>query len=258
MKNEFKGTLTFLGTGTSQGIPVIACDCAVCTSNDVKDKRLRVAAFLTIGGKNILIDVGPDFRQQLLREGIQYVDAILLTHEHRDHIGGLDDVRALNFRYEMDMPIYAQKRVHENIRKVYDYMFGNYPGVPRLLQLDISEDTIFNVGEVEIMTIGVIHGNLPILGFRINDLVYLTDVFDITEQERKKIRNAKTLVISALHRDFHYSHQTIYQALAMIEDLQPEVAYLIHMSHQLGKHEDVSLELPANVHLAYDGLQIVF
>ncbi len=256
--------ITFLGTGTSQGVPVIGCTCAVCQSADTRDKRLRTSVMIETQGKIIVIDTGPDFRQQMLREQVHHdldefcVNAVLFTHEHKDHIAGLDDVRPFNFRFQRDMQVYATERVQQALKREYQYVFTPpfYPGAP-LIQLNtISKDEKFVVEGIEIQPIGVMHADLPVLGFRFAGFTYLTDVKTISPQEKEKIRGTKTLVLSALRRKEHHSHLNLEEALALAEEFQAEQTYFIHMSHLLGTHEAVSRELPSNVALAYDGLKI--
>lgn len=244
---------TFLGTGTSQGVPVIACNCEVCTSLDYRDQRLRTSFYASIEGVNIVIDTGPDFRTQMLRERINKVDAVLFTHEHKDHTAGLDDVRAYNFVHDMDMPLYGEERVLEQLKVEFAYAFAatKYPGVPRLTPITITED-VFEVKGIEIQPVRGLHYKLPVLGFRIGDMAYLTDMNHIVEEE--KLQNLEVLVINALRKEEHISHFTLDQALEVIERLQPKQAYLTHLSHLMGKHKDIVL--PENVAIAYDGLQI--
>ena len=257
-------TITFLGTGTSQGVPVIGCTCKVCQSADVRDKRLRTSLMVETQGKVIVIDTGPDFRQQMLREQVHQdlndfcVDAVLFTHEHKDHIAGLDDVRPFNFRFRRDMQVYASERVQEALRREYQYVFTPpfYPGAP-LLQLNtISKDEKFEVEGVDIQPIEIMHGRLPILGFRFGNFTYLTDVKSISPKEKEKIYGTKTLVLSALRRKEHHSHLTLDEALMLAEELDAKQTFFTHISHRMGKHEEVSKELPENVQLAYDGLKI--
>ena len=248
--------IIFLGTGTSQGVPVIGCDCNVCLSTNVKDKRLRSSIYIELdNNKNIVIDTGPDFRQQILRENIQRVDGILFTHEHKDHTAGLDDVRAFNFKYKMDMPIYARKNVLNQLKEEFSYIFSNskYPGVPRIKTNEIT-DQPFDFYNQTIIPINVLHYKLPVFGFRINNFTYITDANFISDDEIQKIKGTDTLVINALRIKEHISHFTLDEALEIIKKIQPKKAYLTHASHYLGLHEEIEARLPDNVNLAYDGL----
>jgi phosphoribosyl 1,2-cyclic phosphate phosphodiesterase len=253
-------TFTFLGTGTSQGIPVIGCDCAVCTSQDVRDKRLRTAAMLTVNDKNYVIDTGPDFRQQMLCEKVQSLESVLFTHEHNDHIIGLDDVRPFNFKQQKDMPLYLSHRVGEQLKIRFSYAFAEnpYPGSPRLQLIEIDKTNTFQLEDMTVQPIEVMHGKLPILGFRFDTLTYITDCKTIEYKEWKKIVGTSILVLNALHHTAHHSHLSLSEALAMIAELQPERAYLMHIAHRMGKHSEVQATLPENVFLAYDGLKIHF
>lgn len=242
-----------LGTGTSQGIPIIGCHCPVCTSTDERDHRLRTSALVEVDGVNILIDAGPDLRQQLLRCGVTRLDALLLTHEHKDHTGGIDDVRPINFLMKTPLNIYGQPRVMKAIRNDYSYAFGpdQYPGVPQLV-LNPLQPEPFEVKGVEVIPVKVRHMTLPIFGYRIRNFAYITDASFISETEKKKLKGVKVLVINALRREQHYSHFNLEQALAIIDEIKPERAYLTHVSHRLGKYVDVSQELPQNVFLGID------
>lgn len=249
--------VTFLGTGTSQGVPVIACNCEVCRSLDFRDKRLRVSVHIAVQGKSFVIDTGPDFRQQMLRERINHLDAILFTHEHKDHTAGLDDVRAYNFKQQRDMPVYGRKQVLEQIQREFAYAFAEkrYPGIP-IITMNEIENTPFEVEGVLFRPIDVLHFKLPVFGFRIGDFSYITDINFISEQELEKVKGSKVVVLGALQKTSHLSHYTLEQALVVLEKLQPTTAYLTHMSHKMGKHADVEAELPPNVLLAYDGLKV--
>lgn len=249
--------ITFLGTGTSQGIPVIGCDCETCSSTNTKDKRLRTSILVETQGKTFVIDTGPDFRQQMIRAKVAKIDAVLLTHEHNDHIIGIDDVRPFNFRYEMDMPVYAEQRVLDNLEERFSYIFkAAYPGVPRLVMHPISKNETFEVSGISIVPIEVMHYKLPVLGYRFGNFTYLTDVKTISETEIQKTYNSDVLVISALHKDEHISHLTLYEALELIEKIKPKQAYLIHFSHRMGLHDAILKELPSNVSIAYDEMVI--
>jgi phosphoribosyl 1,2-cyclic phosphate phosphodiesterase len=249
--------LTFLGTGTSQGIPVIACDCEVCKSTNSKDKRLRSSVLVETDDKVFVIDAGPDFRQQMLRENVKHLDAVLLTHAHFDHIGGLDDVRSYNYLQKSPIDIYGNELAISGLKHTFDYAFQflKYPGLPEF-RTHIVDDEPFRVGTQIIIPIEAIHHRLPILGYRIGDLIYLTDVKQILPKELDKMKGCKILIINALKKDEHFSHLTLNEALDIVEIVQPKQTYFTHISHFMGKHETVDAELPENVHLAYDGLLI--
>ncbi len=250
--------VTFLGTGTSTGVPMIGCKCAVCTSNDPKDRRLRTAAFIESGETNILIDIGPDFRQQMLRENISKLDAVLITHEHNDHIAALDEVRAFNFLQQKSMPVYSSERVQKNLLERFSYVFKEnpYPGSPRIDLVEINAEDSFQIADISIQPIEYMHGRMPVLGFRIKDFTYLTDFKSISEAELEKVKGTKILAISSIHHRPHHSHICLPEALELIEQLQPEQAYIIHISHWMGKDADIAPTLPSNVALAWDGLQV--
>lgn len=243
-----------LGTGTSQGVPVIGCKCEVCTSKNPHDNRLRSSVLIKIEGINILIDSGPDFRQQMLRQNIDRLDAIIFTHEHKDHIGGLDDVRAFNFLTKKPMEIYAEKRVQEALRREYAYVFSdnNYPGIPRI-NLNTIDEIPFYIQNIKITTIRVMHYNLPIFGFRIGDFTYITDANYISEDELQKIFGTKILIINALRKEKHLSHYSLEEALEIVKIVSPRKAFLTHISHNMGLHDKINTQLPENVSLAYDG-----
>jgi phosphoribosyl 1,2-cyclic phosphate phosphodiesterase len=256
--------VTFLGTGTSQGVPVIGCTCEVCQSLDYRDKRLRTSILLQTSSEEhpniiqtLVIDTGPDFRQQMLREQVKRVDAVLFTHAHRDHTAGLDDVRAFNFIQKMDMPVYGTTAVLEQLRIEYAYAFAPdyYPGIPRLT-LHLIEEKDFNVNGVKVTPLPVFHLRLPVMGFRFNNFCYITDANNIPQETLQKLKGTEVLVLNALQREPHISHFNLSQALEMVEVIKPQKAYFTHISHKLGTHADVSKELPQNVLLAYDGLQI--
>ncbi|WP_409417045.1 MBL fold metallo-hydrolase [Flavobacterium sp. PS2] len=248
----------FLGTGTSQGIPIIGVDHPVCKSTDAKDKRLRVSIWISWDDHSYVIDCGPDFRQQMLSCNCQKLDAILFTHEHADHTAGLDDIRPYNFR-QGEMPIYAHERVIGNLKKRFDYVFetvNKYPGAPSVKTIEVINDEPFAVGDKMAIPVNVMHGDLQVFGYRIDDFAYLTDVKTIEEVEIKKLKNLKVLVINALRVEPHDTHFNLQEALDFITLVQPEKAYLTHISHVLGFHEEVQKTLPKNIFLAYDNLEI--
>ncbi len=249
--------ITFLGTGTSQGIPVIGCKCSVCVSGDERDKRLRSSILIELESTSIVIDTGPDFRQQMLRANVDKLDAVLFTHEHRDHIAGLDDIRAYNFIQQQPMDVYAEERVFRALNYEFPYIFAEkkYPGVPQLNVNTITNYT-FLINGITIVPIRVMHYRLPVLGFRIGQFAYITDANYISEEEMEKLIGVKYLVINALRKEKHISHFTLEQALQLIRQLSPKRAYLTHLSHQMGLHADVQKELPANVLVGYDGLVV--
>lgn len=249
--------VTFLGSGTSQGVPVIACNCEVCLSQDIKDKRLRSSILIQENNKTVVIDTGPDFRQQMLREDVQSLDALVFTHEHKDHVAGLDDVRAFNFKQQRDMDIYASEAVQKALKREFYYAFEatKYPGVPHLNLIDIADEP-FNVEGIQFTPINVWHYKMPVKGFRVGDFTYITDANRIDDIELDKIKGSKVIVINALRKKNHLSHFTLNQAIDVLNELKPEKAYLTHISHLMGKHEDVQQELPDFIEIAYDGLKI--
>lgn len=249
--------ITFLGTGTSQGVPVIGCNCEVCTSHNPRDKRLRTSVHIYVNGLSLVVDTGPDFRQQMLRERITWLDAILFTHEHKDHTAGLDDIRPFYFRQDHQPAIYVSQRVRKNLERSYEYIFKdtNYPGVPRV-DLHIIENNPFRIGKTSVTPVRAWHRDSPVFGFRIGDFTYITDANYIEAKEVKKIYGTDVLVINALRREKHYSHFTLDEAVELIEMIRPRKAYLTHISHQLGMHETVDKELPAYIHPAYDRLKL--
>ena len=249
--------ITFLGTGTSQGVPVIACECEVCISADKHDKRLRTSILIEAEDKTIVIDSGPDFRYQMLRAKVMHLDAIVFTHEHKDHIAGMDDIRAFNYKQHGPVDVYADERVQRALHREFPYIFENfkYPGIPQINLHGIGLKP-FDVGSVHFTPIEVMHYKLPVLGFRIKDFTYITDAKTVSEQEKEKIRGTKTLVINALQKQTHISHFTLAEALAFAQDIGAERTYFTHISHRLGKHADVSKELPKGIELAYDGLKL--
>lgn len=251
--------ITFLGTGTSQGVPVIACPCDVCHSEDKRDRRLRTSALVeTDGGENLLIDVGPDFREQMLRERVSRLDGILITHAHRDHVGGLDDIRSFNYVQHRKMDIYGNATALEIIRRDYHYIFTEheFPGLPEADLHLLTGKKPFSVATQKVVPIMGMHKDMPVLGYRISDLVYLTDCNHIEDEEVVKMDGCKILVVGALRKEKHFSHFCLPEALELIERVAPKEAYLIHVSHQMGFHAEVEKELPPNVHLAYDGLKV--
>ena len=251
--------VTFLGTGTSQGVPVIACECAVCSSPDSKDKRLRSSIMVEQNGKTIVVDTGPDFREQMLRHQVKQLDAILYTHAHRDHLSGLDDIRGFNFKMKRAIDVYCEKRVEAAIRKEFFYAFEEpkYPGVPEMNLHQITLEP-FQVLGIPIIPIQVFHHRMKVLGFRFGDFVYITDANRIEPEELEKMKGCKVLVLNALRREEHISHFTLNEAVDLVNLLNPEAAYFTHISHQLGLHQEVEDELPVHIHLAYDGLELHF
>lgn len=250
--------ITFLGTGTSQGIPVINCKCAVCQSKDSLDKRLRVSVCVEIEEYHFVIDTSTDFRYQMLRHRIPKIDAVIFTHAHRDHTAGLDDIRPYNFLQKKAMDCYADKNTRTEIENQFPYIFkdNSYPGIPQIKFHEIPKSPFFIHG-IKIIPIEVLHYQLPVLGFRIGDFTYITDASSISDESMKKIEGTKTLVLNALRKEPHISHFTLEQAVDVIKKLNPKQAYLTHISHQLGKHVDVDGDLPRGINLAYDGLQIM-
>lgn len=249
--------ITLLGTGTSSGVPLIGCQCAVCRSVDFRDKRLRTSVHVAVEGKSFVIDTGPDFRQQVLRLGLLQLDAVLFTHEHKDHTAGLDEVRAYNFRSGRDMPIYGRASVLRQLTREFEYIFAEfkYPGVPRITTHEIT-NAPFEVQGIHVTPIEVLHHKLPVFGFRIGDFTYLTDLNYISDEELNKVRGSRVLILDALRHDPHLSHFTLSEALDVVERVRPERTYLTHISHQMGLHREVNAMLPPGVRLGYDGLRI--
>ncbi len=247
----------FLGTGTSQGVPVIGCQCKVCQSEDSKDKRFRSSVLIEYRKKHLVIDTGPDFRQQMLDAKLMQLDAVLYTHEHRDHIAGLDELRSFNFMTKQAMHLYAEKQVQTALKGVFPYVFTDkkYPGVPDVVLHSIDENP-FTIDGIPIIPIRVMHYRLPILGFRIGDFTYITDAKYIPPEEKRKILGSKVIVINALRKQPHISHFSLSEAVNTLKEFSPKAGYITHISHQLGTHENVESELPDNIHLAYDGLEI--
>jgi phosphoribosyl 1,2-cyclic phosphate phosphodiesterase len=249
--------LTFLGTGTSQGIPLIGCDCKVCQSTDEKDKRLRTSVLIEHNRNTFVIDTGPDFRQQMLREKVKNLNAVVFTHEHKDHIAGLDDVRAFNFLLKRPMDVYATERVQTAIKREFAYAFSDekYPGIPQI-NLHTIENDNFVINGTTFTPIEVMHHKLPVKAFRIGNITYITDANFISEEEKEKIKGSEIIVINALRKEKHISHYTLNEAIDLMFELKPKRAYLTHISHQLGTHKEITEELPDWIQPAYDGLCI--
>jgi phosphoribosyl 1,2-cyclic phosphate phosphodiesterase len=254
MKNE----VLFLGTGTSQGVPIIGCDCPVCCSDNKKDNRLRASILIKINFFNILIDIGPDFRSQMLQANNSKVNSILITHKHRDHTAGLDDLRPIYYLNKKPIDIYGEDKVLESINNDFKYLFDgpDYPGKPKINLNTISNNSFF-INDIKITPIRVMHHKLPIFGYRIGDLSYITDAKYISNSEKNKIKGSKVLIINSLQRESHISHYNLQESLELINEINPQTAYLTHISHNMGLHNDVQKELPANVFLAYDQLSII-
>lgn len=249
--------VTFLGTGTSQGVPVIGCECCVCRSDDFRDKRLRSSVLINYKKQQFVIDAGPDFRQQMLREKVNHLDFVLLTHAHKDHIAGLDDIRAFNHLQRKPMDVYADKMTCEAVAREFYYVFNDdkYPGVPQLNMHSVGEKS-FEVNEILIEPIHLWHYKLPILGFRIDKLAYITDANFIEDEELEKLKNLDVLIINALRIEKHYSHFNLEESMATAQYLKPKKTYFTHIGHLLGLYKERSLSLPENMHLAHDGLTI--
>jgi phosphoribosyl 1,2-cyclic phosphate phosphodiesterase len=249
--------ITLLGTGTSSGVPMIACSCEVCTSSNFKDKRLRASMLVESPTTTLVVDAGPDFRYQMLRAQVKQLDGIVFTHPHKDHVAGLDDVRAYNFFTHRPMDIFANEMTQEVIIREFPYAFADtkYPGVPeiRLNTIDIEP---FVVGDIPVTPILVWHLKMPVLGFRFGKLTYITDANRIDAAEKEKIKGSEVLVLNALRKEKHISHFTLQEAVDLVQELQIPKAYFIHISHQLGKHDDINKELPAGIELGYDGMEI--
>ena len=250
--------VTILGSGTSQGVPVIACDCDVCLSKDPKDKRLRTSIMVEVDNNTIVIDTGPDFRTQMLNEKVQKLDAVLFTHEHKDHVAGLDDVRAFNYKWKKDIEVYATERVSDALKREFHYVFSDvrYPGTPRV-NMNLISNTDFYINKTKVKPIEALHHRLPIFGYKIKNLAYLTDVSYISSSEKKKLFGVDLLIIDALRKEQHLSHFSLNQALKLIDEVKPKNSRLIHMSHYIGKHSDLVKELPLNVLPSYDG-EVIF
>lgn len=249
--------ITLLGTGTSSGVPLIGCLCDVCRSVDFRDKRLRTSVHIEVDGRSLVIDTGPDFRQQVLRLNLLKLDAVLFTHEHKDHTAGLDEVRAYNFRSGQDMPIYGRPTVLAQLQREFAYIFAEhkYPGTPHVQLHELRNEPVDVLG-IQVIPIEVMHHKLPVFGFRIGDFTYLTDLNYISDAELEKVKGTKVLVVDALQRQAHISHFTLDQAVALAQRVNADRTYFVHISHKLGLHSEVEKELPSNIRLGYDGLQI--
>lgn len=249
--------ITFLGTGTSQGVPIIGCKCVVCSSTDPKDKRLRTSVMLELNSKRFVIDTGPDFRQQMLKEAVDDITAVVYTHEHRDHVAGMDDLRAFNYILGKKIDLYANIKTQNALKQQFSYVFSEkkYPGIPEVSLHTISNEP-FSIEGVKFIPITVKHMYLEVLGFRIGDFTYITDANFISDEEKKKIIGSKILVLNALRRDPHPSHFTFSEAVQLAGELKCSTTYFTHISHQLGLHQEVEKELPSNIRLAYDGLHL--
>lgn len=251
--------VSFLGTGTSGGVPMIACDCIVCSSEDPRDKRLRSSILVRSATTTLVVDTGPDFRYQMLRKKVRHLDAVLFTHPHKDHLAGLDDIRAYNHFGQKPMQVFADSLTEEALRRDFYYAFSEtrYPGIPEL-QLQTITESAFWVGDIPVQPIQVWHHRMPVLGFRFGHFTYITDANRIEEEEMQKIRGSRVLVLNALRKEEHLSHFTLSQAVSLIGQLDVPKGYLTHLSHQMGLHASVSDELPAGVELSYDGLELSF
>lgn len=251
--------ITLLGTGTSQGIPVIGCECEACLSSDPRDDRLRTGVLVQSSGVNILIDTGPDLRQQMLKLDIRHLNGVLYTHEHSDHVAGLDDIRPFNFMQRSDMPFYGLSRVLKDIESRFAYVFKEnpYPGSPRATLNFVKAGDIFYVDGFKIIAIGVMHGALPVLGYRFGDFAFITDASLIGEESKKLLKGTKVLVLNALQKEKHHSHFTLSEAVEVIQEMKIEKAFLTHISHTMGVTSDWEKELPENIFPAYDGLEII-
>jgi len=250
-------TVEFLGTGTSSGVPMVACKCAVCKSADSKDKRLRSSVHLQSLSTSVVIDTTPDFRYQMLRSNVEQLDGVVFTHAHKDHIAGLDDVKAFNFIHQSVMPLFANKETADAIKRDFYYAFAEkkYPGVPSL-EMHVKDEESFSVGDLDFQPIKVKHLHMDVMGYRIGNFTYITDANYISDEEKHKIVGSKVLVLNALRKEKHLSHFTLQEAIDLAVELQVPTTYFTHISHQLGLHEEVSKELPAGMFLAYDGLVI--
>ncbi|HNQ12191.1 MAG TPA: MBL fold metallo-hydrolase [Bacteroidia bacterium] len=256
MTNKLK--FTFLGTGTSQGIPVIGCKCSICQSTDEKDKRLRCSMLIQSETSTAVIDSGPDFRQQMLRAKVTKLDGLVFTHEHKDHVAGMDDIRAFNFVQKKKINVYASQQVQRALQREFPYIFEEekYPGVPEIEMKTIAKNNTFSVGDIPFLPIEVFHYKLPVLAFRMKDFTYITDANQIDRNSMDQIRGSKVVVINALRKEKHISHFTLNDAVEILKELDPEKGFLIHMSHQMGLHKEINASLPINIECAFDSLSI--
>ena len=250
--------ITFLGTGTSQGVPIIGCPCDICQSTDLRDKRLRTSLLIETETTTVVIDSGPDFRQQLLRAKVKKLDGLVFTHSHKDHVAGMDDIRAFNYLQNKPVDVYATEFTQQILKREFEYVFNNtsYPGIPQINLHTIDKNNSIQIGDIILQPIEVMHYKMPVLGFRINGFTYITDANFIDEAEFEKIKGSTCLVLNALRREQHISHFTLAEAIAIAQAIQPQQTYFTHISHQLGFHEDVEAELPVGINLAYDMLSI--
>ena len=250
--------ITFLGTGTSTGIPMIGCSCSVCTSHDPKDKRLRSSVLIESLSTTIVIDTTPDFRYQMLRIHNNRLDAVLFTHPHKDHIAGLDDVRAYNFFQRKPMDVYANALTAEALKREFAYVFADkkYPGIPDI-ELHTIDETAFTIGDIPVQPFTVWHHKMPVFGYRVGKFTYITDANRIDDHVKEKITGSDVIVLNALRKEQHISHFTLGEAIALVQELKIPTAYFTHISHQLGKHAEVEKQLPPGIHLGYDGLQLL-
>lgn len=249
--------VTFLGTGTSQGVPVIGCECQVCKSLDFRDKRFRSSIHVEANGVSLVVDTGPDFRMQMLRAGVKKLDAVIYTHEHKDHTAGLDDIRPYNFSQQMDLPIFGRKQVLEQIQQEFAYIFSanKYPGVPQVDAVEITENP-FRINGLSIIPIPVFHYKLPVLGFRFGDFSYVTDANFIPEESMKLLEGTEILILDALQKESHISHFTLDEAVEIAQKIGAKQTYFTHISHRMGLHEQIDRELPEGIALGYDGLKL--